>query len=162
MNEQNAQPSGKGSFVKGCLVASGIGCLVVLIGVGVLTYVGFRLVKKQYTAVMERFESQGYRRVEGQVIDIKEPVTDPTLFIGQSVRIRAGSERGLAFLAQTVDIEGVVKGNVYFAGQVLNIRKDAELMQDLEATAQVINNQGTIRGAVKGVYQALNEGPAAE
>jgi cytoskeletal protein CcmA (bactofilin family) len=159
MSEQNAQPK-KGSFAKGCLIVSGVGCLVVLIGFAVLTYVGVRFVRKQYAAVMERFENQGYRKVEGQIIDVTERVTDPTLYLGQSVRIRAGSERGLAFVAQTVEISGTVQGNVYFAGQVLTINKDAELMQDVEVTAQVINNYGTIHGAIKGVYQALNEKPS--
>lgn len=156
MNAENMQAPRKGSFAKGCLITSGVGCLVVLIAFGAITYVGIRYVKKQYAAVMEKFESQGYRKVEGQIIDVTERVVEPTLYIGKSVRIRAGSDRGLAFITQTAEIDGVVKGNVYFMGQMLTIRKGAEIQQDLEVTAQVVNNFGTVQGAIKGVYQALN------
>lgn len=161
MNAENTQAPRKGSFAKGCLITSGIGCLVVIIGFGVLTYVGFRFIKKQYTEVMEKFESQGYRKVEGQIIDVTERVTEPTLYLGQAIRIRAGSDRGLAFITQTAEIAGTVKGNVYFMGQMLTIQKDAVIEQDLEVTAQVVNNFGTVKGQIKGVYQALNTDPSA-
>ena len=153
-----AQPKTSGH---GCLKAAGIGCLVVIIGLGVLGYVGYRVVKRQYTAVMERYEREGYKKVEGQLIEVTERVTEPTIYIGQSVRIMSGSERGMAFLCQTAEIHGTVAGNVHFLGQMITIKEDAELMRDLEVTAQLVNLFGKVDGKITGVYQMLNKDPNA-
>jgi hypothetical protein len=153
-----AQPKSSGG---GCLKAAGIGCLVILIGLGVLGYVGYRFVKHQYTAVMERYEREGYKKVEGQMIEVPDRVTEPTIYVGQSVKIMKGSERGMAFLCQTAEIHGDVVGNVHFVGQMLTIKEDAELMRDLEVTAQLVNLFGKVDGKVTGVYQMLNKDPKA-
>jgi hypothetical protein len=134
---------------------------VIVIGLGVLGYVGYRFVKRQYTAVMERYEREGYKKVEGQMIEISETITEPTIFIGQSVKIKKGSERGIAMLCQTAEIDGKIVGNVHFVGQMLTIRKDALLMRDLDVTAQLVNQFGTIEGKITGVYQVLNKDPNA-
>lgn len=146
---------------RGCLKAAGIGCLVVLIGLGVLGYVGYRFLKRQYATVMERYEREGYRKVEGQMIEVTNRVTEPTIYIGQSVRILNGSDRGMAFLCQTAEIHGPVVGNVRFIGQALTIKEDAELMRDLEVTAQLVNLFGKVDGKITGVYQMLNKDPNA-
>ena len=153
-----AQPKTSGH---GCLKAAGIGCLVVIIGLGVLGYAGYRFVKRQYVAVMERYEREGYRKVEGQMIEVADRVTEPTIYIGQSVRIMNGSERGMAFLCQTAEIHGNVAGNVHFVGQMITIKEDAELMRDLEVTAQLVNLFGKVDGKVTGLYQVLNKDPNA-
>jgi len=153
------QPQKKSSVMKGCLIASGIGCLVVILAIGAISFVTYRFVKKQYGAVMEKFENQGYQTVEGQVVTMSDPVAEPTLYIAQSVSIRDGSERGLAFMCQTAEIRGHVKGNVYFMGQMLTIHEGAVIDQDLELTAQVVNNFGTVNGQVKGMYQVMNTDP---
>jgi hypothetical protein len=153
-----AQPKTSGN---GCLKAMGIGCLVVLIAIAGLGYAGYRFVKRQYTAVMERYEREGYKKVEGQLIEVTNTVTEPTIFIGQIVKVKKGSERGIAFLCQTAEIQGTVVGNVHFVGQMLTIKEDAELMRDLEVTAQVVNNFGKVDGKIAGVYQVLNKDPNA-
>ena len=134
----------------------GIGCLVILIALGVVGYVGYRFVKRQYTAVMERYEREGYKKVEGQMIDVTETVAEPTIFVGQIVKIKKGSERGIALLCQSAEIDGKVVGNVHFVGQMLTIHKGAELMRDLDVSAQVVNQFGTVDGKITGVYQVLN------
>ena len=154
-----AQPKSSGG---GCLKAAGIGCLVIVIGLGVLGYVGYRFVKRQYTAVMERYEREGYKKVEGQFIEITDTIADPTIFVGQEIKIRKGSERGIALLCQSGTISGKVVGNVHFIGQTLTIDKDALLMRDLDVTAQTVNQFGTIEGKITGVYQTLNKAPQAE
>ena len=140
----------------GCLKATGIGCLVILIALGVAAYVGVRFAKRQYQAVMERYEREGYKKVEGQIIEVAETVSEPTIFVGQIVRIKKGSERGMALLCQSGEIDGKVVGNVHFVGQMLTIHKGAELMRDLEVTAQVVNLFGKVDGKITGVYQTLN------
>ncbi len=149
---------------RGCLKAMGIGCLVVAIGLSVLAYAGYRVGKrimKEYTAVMERFEREGYHKVEGQMLDIRERVSEPTIFVGQIVRIHAGSERGIAIVAQQAEIEGEVVGNVYFMGQMLTVKPGAHLMRDLDVKGQMINNFGTVDGKITGAYQSLNSSPPA-
>lgn len=153
-----AQPKSSGH---GCLKATGIGCLVILIALGGLAYAGYRFAKRQYTAVMQRYEREGYRKVEGQFIEVTETVTEPTIFVGQSVRINKGSERGMALLCQSGTINGKVVGNVHFVGQTLTIHPDALLMKDLDVTAQVVNQFGKVDGKVTGVYQVLNKDPKA-
>ena len=110
---------------------------------------------------MERYEREGYRKVEGQMIEVADRVTEPTIYIGQSVRIMNGSERGMAFLCQTAEIHGNVAGNVHFVGQMITIKEDAELMRDLEVTAQLVNLFGKVDGKVTGLYQVLNKDPNA-
>jgi hypothetical protein len=137
----------------------GIGCLVILIGLGVAGYVGYRFFKRQYVAVMERYEREGYKKVEGQLIEISETITEPTIFVGQSVKIKKGSERGIALLCQSAEIDGKIVGNVHFVGQILTIHKGAMLMRDLDVTAQMVNQFGTVDGKITGVYQVLNTVP---
>jgi hypothetical protein len=143
----------------GCLKASGIGCLAILIALGVAAYVGVRFAKRQYQAVMQRYEREGYKKVEGQIIEVTEPVSEPTIFIGQVVRVKNGSDRGMVLLCQSGEIDGKIVGNVHFVGQMLTVHKGAELMRDLEVTAQVVNLFGKVDGKITGVYQALNREP---
>jgi len=150
------QPKSSGS---GCLKATGIGCLVVLIAIGGLGYAGYRFFRRQYTAVMERYERDGYKKIEGQFIEITETITEPTIFVGQSIKINGGSERGIALLCQSGTISGKVAGNVHFVGQTLTIHKDALLMRDLDVTAQVVNQFGKVDGKITGVYQVMNTVP---
>ena len=60
---------------------------------------------------------------------------------------------------QSAEIDGKIVGNVHFVGQMLTIHKGAELMRDLEVTAQLVNQFGTVDGKITGVYQVLNTVP---
>ncbi len=142
---------------KGCLSGCAIGCLVILILLAVAGYAGYRFVKSQYHMFLARFERQGYSRVEQQFVETKEPVKEPTVFIGQTIKIRHGSERGIAMLCQNAEINGLVKGNVHFIGQELTIHKGAQLMYDLDVTAQILNVYGTVQGHITGTYQTINK-----
>lgn len=158
MDQTNTAPVQKSSK-HGCLLGCGIGCVVAtLLGIGTLFFVG-RFVMKQYNAVMERFEREGYRKVEDQIIVVEERITEPTIFVGQSVSIRKGSDRGIALVCQTAEIDGRIEGNVHFFGQTLVVKKDAELMRDLDLKAQFVEIYGVVRGQVTGVYQFLNKKP---
>jgi regulator of protease activity HflC (stomatin/prohibitin superfamily) len=154
-NPPPVPPPRKSGCGTGCLIS----VLIVLVIAGSAGYFGWRFVKNQYTTVMERFEREGYRRVEGQVIEVTERVNEPTIYVAQVVKIRAGSNRGLAFLCQQADIQGDVVGNVHFIGQVLNVDKDAILHRDLDIKAQVANVYGVVSGEVTGVWQILKRTP---
>jgi hypothetical protein len=155
MNEVESKKKGKG-----CLVGCSVGCLVVLILLGVIGFLGYRFVKKQYDSVIEQFEAEGYQTVEGQIIDMTDPVQEPTIFIAQDVTLRQGSMRGVALLTQTAELHGRIKGNVRFVGQSLVVAEDAILMQDLEVTAQTVVINGVVEGEVKGIFQQIS-GPGA-
>lgn len=142
---------------KGCLFGCGVGCLVVLALLGAAVYVGFRF----YGEFMRKFESEGYDRVEGQVIEVARTITNRTIFAGQMVKITRGSERGIAILAQTAEIDGRVVGNVRFVGQMLTVKPGAVLERDLDVMAQVVNLYGTVAGKVTGVYQVICTNAAA-
>lgn len=160
MQDMNTAPVQKSSKF-GCLLGCGLGCAVVtLLAIIILFFVG-RIVVKQYNTVMERFEREGYRKIEQQVIVVNERITEPTIFVGQSVSIRKGSDRGIAMLCQTADIDGRIVGNVHFYGQTLVVKKDAELMQDLDLKAQFVEIYGVVRGNITGVYQFMNKKPVA-
>lgn len=147
---------------KGCCLGCSIGCLVALLLLGILGYLGGQFLYKQYQAVMERFEREGYHRVEGQVLEITEPPSEPTIYVGQVVRLHAGSTRGVAMVCQAGEIEGTVEGNVHFYGQMLTVHTNAHLMRDLNIVGQVANVYGQVDGEVKGSYQVLNRPRARE
>jgi hypothetical protein len=44
---------------------------------------------------------------------------------------------------------------------MVTIKEDAELMRDLEVTAQLVNLFGKVDGKITGVYQVLNKDPKA-
>lgn len=146
---------------RGCLIGGGIGCLVILLIIGALVFAGVWFVKDQVKTIRERFEREGYVTVERQIIDVTERITEPTVFIGQTVKIRQGSERGVAILAQSAEIDGEIVGNVHFIGQMLTVHKTAHLRRDLDVKAQLVNLYGTVDGRVTGVYQQLNKTPPA-
>jgi len=158
------------SKAKGCFIATGIGCLVIIVIMSVFGFFAYKLGKKMYDGFMSQitqFEEQGYKRVDGQVITVSEVVTEPTVYVGQSARIEKGSERGLAIFCQTASIEGKVNGNVYFMGQILTIEPNSEITGNLNVAAQQVNIFGKLQGELQGTYQVLNRDdeesePAAE
>jgi uncharacterized membrane protein YhiD involved in acid resistance len=144
---------------RGCLIGCGIGCLVVALIAAGLVAAAVWFVKDQVKTIRDRFEREGYETVERQIIDVPERLAEPTVFIGQTVKIREGSERGVAILAQTAEIDGEVVGNVHFVGQMLTVHKNAHLKRDLDVKAQLVNLYGVVDGQLTGFYQVLNKTP---
>lgn len=141
---------------RGCRPGCGIGCLAVLVVTALLGFGAFRLAMNQYHTFMDRYEREGYRRVEGQYINVTNRPDIPTIYAGQVVKIQVGSDRGIALLCQQAEIKGDVVGNVHFVGQMLTVDKDAVLHRDLDIKAQVANVYGVVSGKITGVWQVLN------
>ncbi len=141
---------------RGCRRGACLGCLGVLALFIVAAAAAAWFVFSQIRTVLARFERDGYKVVTQRIIDVREPITEPTIFFGQDVRVRQGSTRGLAFLCQAAEIEGHVEGNVHFMGQFLTIRKGALLERDLDVKGQVITVFGEVRGNITGTYQVLH------
>lgn len=147
-----AVQSGKGGCLRGCL----IGFILFVILVLLLCAAGGWFAWKEYETVMQRFERAGYTNVIGQFIVVDKPVEQPTIFIGQTVKINSGSRRGIAFLCQSAEIHGEVVGNVHFKGMDLTVHEDAWLQQDLDMFGLNLNLFGSIKGKITGRYQALH------
>lgn len=158
MNATPPEMPGKTSG-RGCWIGCGIGCLVVTLIAAALVAAAVWFVRDQVKTIRDRFEREGYETVERQVIDVTERLAEPTVFIGQTVTIREGSERGVAILAQSAEIHGEIVGNVHFVGQMLTLHKDARLKRDLDVKAQLVNLYGVVDGQITGFYQALNKAP---
>lgn len=159
INPPSPAPPKSGS---GCGKGCGAGCVVALLIAAACGYMAYRYIASQYNRLVGRYDKLGYERVYGQVIEVKERVTEPTIYIAQLVTVHAGSDRGMAFMCQQADLHGDVVGNVHFIGQALTVHPDAILHRDLELNAQVVNVYGVVSGKITGVYQTLNRTPPDE
>lgn len=157
MEEKTAidAPTRRGGCKRGCA----FGCLGVLIVMLMAALLGVWLVRRHMQTVMTRFERAGYTPVYGQFIVVDEPITNPTIFVAQTVRVNKGSTRGLAFLCQRARIRGHVVGNVHFKGQELTVDRQAVLDRDLDALAQRVNMYGIVNGKITGYWQQLHHNP---
>lgn len=127
--------------------------MVFLVAIG--TYGAYRALRGRYPSLTERLRHQGYEVVQGQFLDIADPVAVRTVFGGQHVQIRAGSRRGIAILAQTAEIHGTVEGNVYFCGQEITIAAGAEIKHHLHVVADRVVNKGRVDGEIRGYYREI-------
>ncbi len=150
---EKAPSSPVNKWLKGC----GIGCLGMIIILVILGFIAYKWGMSQLNKWTAEFESRGFVQVKGQMIDVKEPVTKPTLYVGQGVTLRKGSDTEVAIIAQMGELHGRFKGKVYFRGQMLIIPKDAELDKGLDVKAQIIQNLGKVTGGITGSYQSIQD-----
>jgi hypothetical protein len=136
----------------------GVGCVVVLLLIVVGGLVGIRLAWSYIDRQAQAYEAMGFdRRVTGQAIEVTRPITEPTLLMGQMVKVGAGSETNIAIIAQLAEIHGIVKGDVYFLGQILLIQPGAVVQGSIHVKgAQAIDLYGTVEGEINGTYQKVN------
>ena len=126
-------------------VGCGIGCLTLLILLGIIGFFGYRFAKAKLEGVTQELQELGFKVVvKGQNIEIRDEVTVPTLYVGQMVKILGNCTTNLAIVAQMAEIHGRVDGKVYFRGQMLTIQPRAELLNGLDVTAQIITKYGKI------------------
>jgi hypothetical protein len=136
----------------------GIGCLTVIIIIAVLAFIGYRVANGKLEEVALEMEELGFENVvKQQMIEVKDEITEPTLYVGQMVKIIGDCSTNLAIVAQMAEIHGKVDGKVYFRGQMLTIQPEAELLNGLDVTAQVVQQFGKIHGDITGDYQAFDD-----
>ena len=137
-------------------IGCGIGCLslvIVTIVVGVLAYF---FVMGKVREVTQDLTTKGFeKQVKGQTIEVREDITEPTLYVGQMVKIFGTCKTNLAIVAQLAEIHGKVEGKVYFRGQLLTIQPTAEILGGLDVTAQAVLNKGKVEGGISGQYQTM-------
>jgi hypothetical protein len=136
----------------------GIGCLTVIIIIAVVAFIGFRLAKGKLDEVTLEMKELGFENVvQQQMIEVKDEITEPTLYVGQMVKIIGDCSTNLAIVAQMAEIHGKVAGKVYFRGQMLTIQPEAELLNGLDVKAQVVQKYGKIHGEITGEGYALDD-----
>jgi hypothetical protein len=141
----------------GCGVAAGVMIVVVCAGVIVAAIWGFNKVN----AFAREFEQKGYVRVQGQVIEVTQPVSTPTVYTCQVVKIKSDVNADVAIMCQVAEVYSTIDGDVEFFGQSLTIRPEAVITGDLKVRgAQVVDIQGRVDGQVSGNYQAITRRPA--
>ena len=106
------------------------------------------------------FESRGYERVQGQIVKVSEPVSKPTVYVAQVLRLDADVHADLAIMAQVVEIAATVDGDIDFMGQTLVVKDSGAVKGDIRVkAAQVIDVKGTVDGQITGTYQVLRRPP---
>ena len=139
-------------------VGCGIGCLTLIIIIAIVAFVGYRFAKGKMEDMTQEMKHLGFEQVvKQQAIEVADEITEPTLYVGQIVRILGNCSTNLAIIAQAAEIHGKVDGKVYFRGQVLTIQPKAELLNGLDVTAQVVQKYGKVHGEIAGQYQSLDD-----
>ncbi len=156
MNETTAKPGLSTGAKWG--IGIGIGCLVLLLLIAAVGVIGYTFVKGKLQGFTTELKAHGFEKtIKGQVIEVKDPITEPAIYLGQVVKILGDCQTNLAIVAQMAEIHGRVQGKVYFRGQVLVIEPKAELLNGLDATAQVVQKLGKIQGETTGKYQMTDK-----
>jgi len=139
-------------------VGCGVGCLVVVVLLAAAGIFGFRVVKGKIDEVASELQTKGFENtVRGQSLEITDAITEPTLYMGQIVKIMSDCTTDLAIMAQIGEIHGRVEGKTYFRGQMLTVQPQAVLRKGLDVKAQTILQYGTVDGPITGTYQLLQD-----
>jgi hypothetical protein len=137
-------------------IGCGCGCLVMVVLIVIGVFFGVRYAKNKVTAMSQELRQYGFEKeVKGQVVEVRDEITEPTLYTAQIVKILGNCTTNIAILAQMAEIHGKVEGKVYFRGQILTIQPNAEIMNGLDVMAQVIQKYGTVNGEITGSYQSI-------
>lgn len=160
MTEIGAEKKKMGTGVK-VAIGCGSGCLVLVLVAVLAILAGVFYVKKIISKYENELKGYGFDTVtQGQMLNITEPIDEPILFKGQSIRIMSDCSTNMAVLAQVCEVHGRIEGKLYFRGQVLTVHPGAEILGGVDAYAQLLQNNGRIEGGITGQYQ-LVEPPAA-
>ena len=137
-------------------IGCGSGCLVVVVVLAVAGIVVYAFIKRQVGDWKEEFAALGFEHVEtGQQVTVSQPVTIPTLYLAQGVKITSEVATNVAIIAQMAEVYGRVDGDLYFRGQMLMIGPEAVIEGDVDLAAQSVVLEGEVKGEVRGTYQSL-------
>lgn len=159
MQEAQLEPKPRGMPLSAKIgLGCGLGCLVVII-IGIIAMIGGGLwLKEKIDEMQSELESAGFTNtVQGQLLEVTEPETLPTLYKAQVVHIKTDIDSDVAILAQVAEIHSRISGKVYFRGQVLTIHPDAVIGNGLDVKAQMVQKAGTVEGEITGTYQVMQD-----
>jgi hypothetical protein len=142
-------------------IGCGVGCLVVIILGIAASAIGWFFVQKKIDEAETELRGYGFDKTQaGQVIDVKDEITEKTLFKGQVVRVYGNSKTDIALLAQMAEIHGTIEGKVYFRGQILMVHPNGVIKGGVDAKGQAIQNMGRIEGEITGSIPVMDSGSA--
>ena len=130
------------------LIGCGIGCLGLILIAAIFVAVSVYFARDLMKQVTAEFEELGYKKVAGQVIEVHQETTEPTLYVGQMVKLTAGAKADVAIVGQAAEIHGTINGNLFFRGQVLRVMPGAVITGNLDVQAQVLENEGSVQGEI--------------
>ncbi len=134
----------------------GIGCLTIIVILAIAGFIGYKFFMGKIEEVQAELQAKGFENVvQQQQLIVSDPTTEPTLYMGQLVKLVGDCETDVAIMAQMAEVYGTVKGDLYFRGQLLTIQPNAVIEGNLDVLAQGIQNQGEVKGEITGSYQAM-------
>lgn len=152
--------SSRTKVILGCGITAVIVVILVCGGGGGFLYFYYKNIQKEAGAFALVYEQQGYVRVANQsMLDIRNDITVPTVFIAPMVNIYSNSQADIAIasIGATV-INGTIEGNVDFHGMVLDIQPGAVIKGDLRVdSAKVVNVNGIVEGSISGNITELQD-----
>lgn len=144
--------SGVAKVLLGC---AAVAFLFVLLCAGVGAW-GYRWVMNQIDEFAQEFESQGYERQTGQVVEVNQSPTKETLYVCQILKIDKDVDVDIAIACQVAEINANIHGDFDFLGQVLKVGSGVVIDGDLRVKrAQVVEVNGEVKGKISGGYGVL-------
>jgi hypothetical protein len=136
----------------------GCGCLIIVLLALLAAGLGVRMFWSYVQGYANELQAMGYeRRIEGQAVEVTQPIAEQTLLFGQVVKVGAGSTTNIAIIAQLAEIDGRVQGDIRFLGQILMIKEGAVVTGNIYVKgAQAIDLHGSVEGEIEGTYQVIN------
>lgn len=129
---ESSPPQKKGcGLLGGCAIGCAVLCILGVLLCGGAAFFSYQWLMNRVEEVAGPYEEAGYKRLTGQLHDIGTPVAERTVFVGQVVYLRDGSETNVAIVAQMAEISGTINGNLAFYGQLLTLNPDAVITGDL-------------------------------
>ncbi len=137
-----------------------VGCLgfflLGLLACGGFGYFAYTRVQETLGQFTKEYTDKGYVQESGQMVQVSQSPTEPTVYFAQSVTISVPVQVDVAIIAQVAQIKADIQGDLDFMGQSLMIQPEAVIHGDLHIKAgQSIIIQGKVLGKISGDYQVL-------
>lgn len=138
----------------GCGVAGLLGLIVACGGLIFALRYGINQVN-QLTA---EFESKGYAKTAGQVIQVSTSPSTPTVYLCQLLQIKGDINVDIAAVVQVMEVDGRIDGDIDFTGQLLHIKPNAVVTGNIRVKgAQQIIIEGQLLGEITGDYANIDD-----
>jgi hypothetical protein len=149
---------------KTCFLGCGLGLLGISICVLGMVWLGTYMLKKSIEKEIHGLEAKGfhtsikitdYSELFEQSCILKDSIPDKTLLVGKRVCINGTAEGDIAIVAADAEINGLVKGTLFFRGQRLHIGSEGIIEKGLNVEAQLLLLEGQVKGEIVGAQQEL-------
>ena len=105
----------------------------------------------QMESLRDRFVRLGFRLVEGETLNVDQPVNNKTLFYCDELKLTGQVTSDLVILARLATLENKLGGNVFFGGEKLIVTHASTVEGYVHSeNAETIAVQGKINGGLRG------------